>query len=94
MHPDTEKWFADRTFQEPAWTPSCLTAAKAGRRVSVVLPAALLGAIFPFVCHLSVPPDRKAGQLVSVLYGANIAGSTAGTCRASMPASSGAPTGC
>jgi spermidine synthase len=45
----------------------------------LVLPAALLGAIFPFVCHLSVPPDRRAGQLVSVLYGANIAGSTAGT---------------
>ena len=45
----------------------------------LVLPAAMLGAIFPFICHLSVPPDRRAGRLVSVLYAANIAGSTAGT---------------
>ena len=39
MHHVTEKWFADRTFQEPVWTAAGLVAAKAGRRVSVVLPA-------------------------------------------------------
>jgi glucosyl-3-phosphoglycerate synthase len=39
MRPVTEQWFADRTFQYPDWTPKCLVAAKAGRRVSVVLPA-------------------------------------------------------
>ena len=30
MHHVTEKWFADRTFQEPAWTAAGLIAAKAG----------------------------------------------------------------
>ena len=67
MHPVTEKWFADRTFQEPAWTPSCLVAAKAGRRVSVVLPAlneeATVGAIVAAI----VPLTRGDAPLVDEL---------------------------
>ena len=34
-----EEWFAQRTWQEPPWTVEELVAAKAGRRVAVVLPA-------------------------------------------------------
>jgi glucosyl-3-phosphoglycerate synthase len=56
MDPVTENWFARRTWQEPSWTPEELVAAKAGRRVSVVLPAldeeatvgAIVAAIVPF----------------------------------------------
>jgi glucosyl-3-phosphoglycerate synthase len=39
MDAHTEAWFARRTWQEPAWTTRELVAAKAGRTVSVVLPA-------------------------------------------------------
>jgi glucosyl-3-phosphoglycerate synthase len=35
----TEDWFARRTWARPPWTADGLTAAKAGRTVSVVLPA-------------------------------------------------------
>ena len=70
MHPDTEKWFADRTFQEPAWTPSCLTAAKAGRRVSVVLPAlneeATVGAIVAAIVPLTRGDTPLVDELVVV----------------------------
>lgn len=53
----TEGWFARRTWQEPSWTVADLVAAKAGRRVSVVLPAldeeatvgAIVAAIVPLV---------------------------------------------
>ncbi len=45
----------------------------------IALPAALLGAAFPLVCHLSIPADGQAGSRVSLLYIANIVGSTAGT---------------
>lgn len=34
-----QAWLAGRTWNQPAWTPAELTAAKAGRTVSVVLPA-------------------------------------------------------
>jgi glucosyl-3-phosphoglycerate synthase len=37
--PTHEPWFSARTWAEPSWTPAELVAAKAGRRVSVVLPA-------------------------------------------------------
>jgi glucosyl-3-phosphoglycerate synthase len=51
-----EDWFARRTWQEPDWTAADLLAAKAGRTVSVVLPAldeeetvgAIVAAIVPF----------------------------------------------
>jgi glucosyl-3-phosphoglycerate synthase len=56
MDPVTETWFARRTWQEPSWTVAELVAAKAGRRVSVVLPALdeeatvgpIVAAILPF----------------------------------------------
>jgi glucosyl-3-phosphoglycerate synthase len=35
----TEKWMAERSWNRPAWTVAELEAAKAGRTVSVVLPA-------------------------------------------------------
>jgi glucosyl-3-phosphoglycerate synthase len=58
MRPVTEQWFADRTFQYPDWTVDQLVAAKAGRRVSVVLPAldeeatvgSIVAAILPLAC--------------------------------------------
>ena len=39
MRAGTEEWFARRTWARPDWTAEALTAAKAGRTVSVVLPA-------------------------------------------------------
>ncbi|MFR9801762.1 glucosyl-3-phosphoglycerate synthase [Pseudonocardia sp. RS010] len=49
MMPNTEDWFARRTWQTPDWTVEDLIAAKRGRKVSVVLPAlneeATIGAI-------------------------------------------------
>ena len=45
----------------------------------IAVPAALLGAAFPLICHLSIPADGRSGSRVSVLYIANIVGSTVGT---------------
>ncbi|MDN5747989.1 MAG: glucosyl-3-phosphoglycerate synthase [Pseudonocardia sp.] len=39
MEPAVDAWFARRTWQDPDWSVGDLVAAKAGRRVSVVLPA-------------------------------------------------------
>ncbi|ALG06657.1 glucosyl-3-phosphoglycerate synthase [Kibdelosporangium phytohabitans] len=39
MNPAAAAWFAARTWQNPQWTVQELVAAKAGRTVSVVLPA-------------------------------------------------------
>ena len=39
MNPATRRWFAARTWQDPQWTVDELVRAKAGRTVSVVLPA-------------------------------------------------------
>lgn len=52
-----EPWFSTRTWAEPPWTAGGLTAAKAGRTVSVVLPAldeqdtvaGVVGAVVPLV---------------------------------------------
>jgi glucosyl-3-phosphoglycerate synthase len=52
-----EPWFSARTWAEPPWTPADLVAAKAGRTVSVVLPAldeqdtvaGVVGAVTPLV---------------------------------------------
>ena len=41
--------------------------------------AGLLGATFPLMCHISVPPDNRAGQGLSYLYLSNIIGSAAGS---------------
>jgi len=67
MHPVTEKWFADRTFQEPAWTPSYLIAAKAGRRVSVVLPALDEEETVGAIVRAIVPLTRGDAPLVDEL---------------------------
>jgi glucosyl-3-phosphoglycerate synthase len=70
MRPVTEQWFADRTFQYPDWTPECLVAAKAGRRVSVVLPAldeeATVGAIVAAIVPLTRGEDPLVDELVVV----------------------------
>ena len=43
------------------------------------LAAGLYGAVLPLVAHVAVPPDRRAGQGVSLVYFANIVGSSAGS---------------
>ena len=43
------------------------------------LAAGLYGAVLPLVGHVAVPPDRRAGQGVAVVYFANIVGSSAGS---------------
>jgi len=45
----------------------------------VAVTAGLLGATFPLICHISVPPDADAGAGLSYLYLANIAGSAGGS---------------
>jgi predicted membrane-bound spermidine synthase len=45
----------------------------------VMITAAFLGAVFPLICHVSVPPDSRAGSGLSYLYVSNILGSTLGT---------------
>jgi glucosyl-3-phosphoglycerate synthase len=70
MRPVTEQWFAERTFQYPAWTAECLVAAKAGRRVSVVLPALdeeeTVGAIVAAIVPLTRGPAPLVDELVVV----------------------------
>lgn len=43
------------------------------------LAAAGLGAIFPMLCHVSIPPDGRAGARTSYLYLSNIVGSALGS---------------
>jgi len=45
----------------------------------VTLAAAALGTVFPLLCHLAIPPSRRAGQGLARLYLANIVGSAAGS---------------
>jgi predicted membrane-bound spermidine synthase len=45
----------------------------------VAAAAGLLGAVFPLVCHASVPADERAGTGTSYLYLANIIGSASGS---------------
>jgi glucosyl-3-phosphoglycerate synthase len=70
VDPVTEEWFARRTWQEPAWSADALVAAKAGRRVSVVLPAldeeATVGAIVAAIVPLTVGPAPLVDELVVV----------------------------
>jgi glucosyl-3-phosphoglycerate synthase len=70
MRPETEQWFADRTFQYPDWTPEHLVTAKAGRRVSVVLPAldeeATVGAIVGAIVPLTTGATPLVDELVVV----------------------------
>ena len=78
MDPVTEQWFARRTWQDPHWSVEELVAAKAGRRVSVVLPAldeeATVGAIVAAVVPLTRGPAPLVDELVVV-----DSGSTDGT---------------
>ncbi len=41
--------------------------------------SALLGSVFPLVCHLAIAPDRLVGLRMSRVYAANILGSVLGT---------------
>jgi len=43
------------------------------------LAAAGLGAVFPMLCHISIPPDGSAGARMSYVYLSNIAGSALGS---------------
>ena len=78
MDAELESWFARRTWQEPSWTVPELVAAKAGRRVAVVLPAldeeATVGAIVAAVLPLTRGPQPLVDELVVV-----DSGSTDGT---------------
>jgi spermidine synthase len=47
--------------------------------VPIGLAAAGLGAVFPMLCHISIPPDRSAGARMSYVYLSNIAGSALGS---------------
>jgi glucosyl-3-phosphoglycerate synthase len=70
MHPAAEHWFPGRTWQEPDWSVADLVATKAGRRVSVVLPAldeeATVGAIVAAVLPLTAGPTPLVDELVVV----------------------------
>jgi spermidine synthase len=41
--------------------------------------AGLLGAMFPLICHVAVPPDGRVGARLSYLYLSNILGSASGS---------------
>src|SRR4051812_15370310 len=45
----------------------------------VTVAAGLLGATFPLICHIAIPPDARAGEGLSYLYLANIVGSALGS---------------
>ena len=47
--------------------------------LSICLGALLFGAIFPLIAHVSVDPKGRAGAALSLLYAANIVGSTLGS---------------
>ncbi len=68
MDQSIEDWFARRTWQEPGWGVAELVAAKAGRRVSVVLPAldeeATVGAIIAAILPLTTGAAPLVDELV------------------------------
>ena len=68
MDASLEDWFARRTWQEPDWPVSDLVAAKAGRTVSVVLPALdeeeTVGAIVAAIVPLTTGPAPLVDELV------------------------------
>ncbi len=47
--------------------------------VPVAAASALLGAIFPLICHFGIAPDARVGTKLSYVYLANIVGSAAGS---------------
>jgi glucosyl-3-phosphoglycerate synthase len=70
VDPVIEEWFARRTWQDPRWSVEELVEAKAGRRVSVVLPAldeeATVGAIVAAIVPLTRGPAPLVDELVVV----------------------------
>lgn len=64
MLPESERWFADRTFHDPQWSVPELVAAKRGRTVSVVLPALneqdTVGPIVRSIMPLTEESDGRA----------------------------------
>ena len=68
MDASLEDWFARRTWQEPDWSVADLVAAKAGRTVSVVLPALdeeeTVGAIVAAIVPLTAGPAPLVDELV------------------------------
>jgi glucosyl-3-phosphoglycerate synthase len=63
-----ELWFRRRTWQEPCWTVETLVSTKAGRRVSVILPALdedrTIGAIVRAIIPLTEGPSPLVDELV------------------------------
>jgi spermidine synthase len=47
--------------------------------IPIGLAAAGLGAVFPMLCHISIPADGRAGARMSYVYLSNIAGSALGS---------------
>ncbi|MGQ0481771.1 MAG: glucosyl-3-phosphoglycerate synthase [Pseudonocardia sp.] len=68
MDARTEDWFVRRTWQQPDWSVPELIAAKAGRRVAVVLPAldeeATVGPIVAAIVPFTVGPHPLVDELV------------------------------
>ncbi|MGZ4816357.1 MAG: spermidine synthase, partial [Terriglobales bacterium] len=50
-----------------------------GGLVVVMIAAAMLGATFPLVAHIAIPPDSRVGARLSYLYLSNIIGSASGS---------------
>src|SRR6476646_3930851 len=70
MDPEVERWFAERTWQRPGWEVGALVRAKAGRTVSVVLPAldeqATVGAIVSAILPLATGELPLVDELVVI----------------------------
>jgi spermidine synthase len=47
--------------------------------IPIGVAAACLGTVFPLLCHISIPPDERAGSRMSYLYLSNIVGSALGS---------------
>jgi len=66
--------FVSLASTNTATAPACLIVL-----LSICLGALLFGAIFPLIAHVSVDPVSRAGAALSLLYAANIVGSTLGS---------------
>ncbi|WP_370591164.1 glucosyl-3-phosphoglycerate synthase [Saccharopolyspora montiporae] len=86
MRPETARWFACRTWQQPTWSVAELVSAKRARSVSVVLPAlneaATVGGIVTAIRPLTT---SACGRLVDEIVVMD-SGSTDRTCAAAAEA--------